>query len=204
MLAALLFGAAVAVSGICAFKDDVTTKASSRKIDDKGNVHYYDRKGHDYINGERVMDTWFYDKDHNFHAVKKGANSGKIYQDKYQDLMDLYDRENAEEKRKAIEWGDLGYTKYIKHLQIRGFAEVSTDKIIACLFQCAGEYRKFYWDGTGKTEFDIKHSAIGDYGVKITKEEFEGLNKSFGRGLANNIPWDSKVYHYYRDRLFNK
>lgn len=198
MLAALLFGAAIVVSGVCAFKDDVSTKASSRRVDEKGNVHYYDRKGQDYINGEKVIDTWFYDKDHNFHPVKKGANTGKIYQDKYQDTMDRLARESLENKKQAIEWGYLGYEKYIPQTQCWGFAEVSTDKIIACLFGVGKVYRKFYWSGIGTCKADIVHFAKGDYGVPISKEEYEGLDKSFGRGMADCWPAaDGKVSSYY-------
>nr|DAU18390.1 MAG TPA: hypothetical protein [Bacteriophage sp.] len=197
MLAALLFGAAIVVSGVCAFKDDVVTKADSRKIDDKGRVTYYDRRGNKYINGEKVIDTWFYDKDHNFHAVKKGANTGTIYQDKYQDSLDRCNNASLENKRKAIEWGHLGYEKYIPRLDCYGFAEVSTDKIIACLFNVGNVYRKFYWDGTGNTQFHIKDTAKGDYGIPITKEEYEGLYSSFGRLKASCWPSDKEVSHYY-------
>ena len=55
MLAALLFGAAIVVSGVCAFKDDVVTKADSRKIDDKGRVTYYDRRGNKYITVKKLL-----------------------------------------------------------------------------------------------------------------------------------------------------
>nr|DAE28966.1 MAG TPA: hypothetical protein [virus sp. ctmTa7] len=198
MLAALLFGAAIVVSGVCAFKDDVSTKASSRRIDEKGNVHYYDRKGQDYINGEKVIDTWFYDKDHNFHPVKKGANTGKIYQDKYQDNMDRLARESLENKKRAIKGGYLGYVKYIPQTKCWGFAEVSTDKIIACLFGVGKVYRKFYWSGIGTCEADIVHFAKGDYGVPISKEEYENLKKNFGDTYTASWPFsDDEVSDYY-------
>lgn len=201
MLAALLFGAAVAVSGICAFKDDVRIKTNSRKIDDKGRVTYYDRKGHDYINGERVVGSWFYDKDGHFHAIKKGVNTGTIYEDKYQNHIDEFDRIGRENKKQAIEHGWLGYKKYIPRLDCWGFAEVSTDKIIACLYEFDGEYRKFYWDGTG-TKYDVNHSSKNDYGISITKEEYDDLDRSIGRGLAGKYPKNDDVFYsiLYKNR----
>ena len=198
MLAALLFGAALTVSGICAFKDDIVTKADSRRVDDKGNVSYYDRRGNRYINGERIRRTYFVDENGKTHFVEKGADTGKIYRDKYQEVVNYYDKENAERKKEAIEFGFSGYLAYVKEFDYAqlGFTEISTGKIIACLFSWKDEYRKFYWNHKG---ISTKETDMGDYGIKITKKEYDDLMANTN-GLVACLPSDRKVYRYYMDK----
>ena len=61
MLGSLLFLGALGISGIHCGVENYQIKKESAKFDKNGNITYFDRKGQDYINHEKVYRSTQYD-----------------------------------------------------------------------------------------------------------------------------------------------
>lgn len=191
------FLAALGISGAKCAIEDSQIKHESRTIDEKGNVHYYDRQLRDYINGERVerIET----KDANgvtlFSTV--GANSHKIYNTSYgrgtQQLFEM----SEQNKQRSIEYGDLAYSQYNPYFERFVTTEIATGRTIICLFENISkdgkdEYRKWYYNSACQGKYDYNTTLKGDYGIIITKEEYKKLN--IISGSHRHIPSDHNIW----------
>lgn len=184
MLGSLLFFGALGISGILCLKDNIESKRDTFHFDDKGNSVYSDRLGQTHINGERTYQDVKYDRYGNRHCYTIGTNSKKIYSDSFDRDMERAMEWDKHEKENSLNWGYAAYDKYDPRFQRRVTTEIGTEKIIACLYEgysrdtMEKEYRKFYLKNPNPGIFDYNKTAIGDYGVVITKEEYDKLNVS--------------------------
>ena len=191
------FLAALGISGTKCAIEDSQIKHESRTIDEKGNVHYYDRQLRDYINGERVerIET----KDANgvtlFSTV--GVNSSKVYDTSYgrgtQQLLEYSERN----KQQNLKYGKNSYTQYNPYFGTFVTTEISSGRTITCLFDGKNHktgkkfYRVWYFRPECQGKFDYNATVEGDMGIEITKEEFDKLK--FGCLKCKSIPSDYNV-----------
>lgn len=206
-LGILLYGVASAIAGISRAVENEQTKARSRRVNEKGQVVCYDSKMNRYINGEKTYQYTEYDKYNHPHALTIGCDSGKVYEDRhdrYQKRMDDWTKSSYDH---AIEWGELAYTDYSDPRFDRVTREISTGKIITCLYETVSEtreteYRKFYLTDNLYKKFGKEawqHTEEGDYGIVITREEYYKLGGNIA--YTSHIPSDDKVLHYFWKRL---
>ena len=195
MLNALLYFGMRAICAIGNAIDNEDSKRQSRKIDINGNITCYGNDGRYYVNGEKTYTVVQSDKYNHQHRLTVGENSGVVYEDSFDKKMYWMRKDDDERKEMAIEMGKAAYEKYDPRFDMRLTVEMSTGKIIACLFKRKlkdgkMEYRKFYWDGTlGFTNWD--HTAKGDFGIVISEEEYNSLN-TIG-GTFSRVPSDVNV-----------
>ena len=195
MLGALLFFGVLGVSGIRAAYENYDMKKSSRKVDEKGNVHCYDRLCRDYINGERVQRIETMDKDGVTLYSTVGINSHKIYDTSYgrgtQQLFEM----SEHDKQKSIEYGKLAYVQYNPYFGRSVSTEIATGKTITCLFKWEyGDkhiYKKWYFRPECQGKLDYRETVKGDYGIDITKEEYYKLQTI--PPSYTSLPSDQKV-----------
>lgn len=171
----LIWGAATISEGI---ENAQAMSKPSYYLDD-GTPVYRDRKCQEYINGEKVVPKITKNVYGELNIQSVGERTGRVYFDPY--LAELkreekYDLEYLEESRKS---GELAYLKYHPVYKRRATTEISTGKVIACLYEdrVLNEYRKFYLTGTPS---NLYNTAPGDLGIVITKEEYDKLNIMFG------------------------
>lgn len=181
ILGVLGFLGALGVSGTKAAIEDVKMKSSSREVDEKGNVHSYDRLCREYINGERVERIIRYDKYGHQHCYTVGVQSKKIYSDTHDVFMERMKKEDEKALQMANKYGELAYNKYDPRFDKAVTTEISTGKVIVCLAETWNEkqkkqiYRKFY-EKPFPNKWDYNKTAEGDYGIDITEDEYKKLN----------------------------
>ena len=172
-LGLLIYGALRAVCGIGQAVENKQMKDYSYKIDEKGRPTWIDREGHRYINGERVIATYDYN---NHKLVYAGKNSGKVYYDPEQDLLNRMHKEDEEKKADELSRGKLAYLKYDSISKRRLTCEISTGKFIVELEgRSDGTYWKYYIEEDGH-HWIYFHKTENSPCVQITREEFDALN----------------------------
>ena len=190
-LGILLYGAMKTICGIGQAVENKQMKDYSYKIDEKGRPTWIDREGHQYINGERVVATYDYK---NQKLVYAGKNSGKVYYDYQQDLLNRRNTEDEEEKSDELSRGKLAYLKYDSISKRRLTCEISTGKFIAELEgRPDGTYWKYYIEEDGH-HWIVNRRAKGDHGIQITREKFDALNITLGTHHAFDA--NRKSYEY--------
>ena len=199
MLNALLYFGMRAICAVGNAIDNENSKRQSRKIDANGNVTCYGNDGRYYVNGEKTYTVVQTDKYDHQHYLTVGENSGKVYESSFDKKMQRMRKYDEEEYQKSLKTGKAAYNKYDPRFETPVTTEISTGKIIACLFKDDGrrtgkvECRKFYWDGT--TGFHgYTHTADGDLGVVISEDEYKSLN--IVCSTFSCIPSDITVYRY--------
>ena len=172
-LGILLYGALRAICGIGQAVENKQMKDYSYKIDEKGRPTWIDREGHQYINGERVVATYDYK---NQKLVYSGKNSGKVYYDPEQDLLNRMHKEDEEKKADELSRGKLAYLKYDSISKRRLTCEISTGKFIVELEgRSDGTYWKYYIEEDG-FHYIYFNKTKGSPCAQITREEFDALN----------------------------
>ena len=163
--------------------EDTQSKKNSACIDAHGNICSVGRTGKYYINGEETYRWTEYDKYGNQHNMNIGVNSGKVYTDSFDDEVKMRTQSDEIEKQHMLKLGYLAYNKYDFRFRQPVTTEIATGKVIAALCiehtedHHAGGYYKFYYkERTPHSSCDFDKSAIGDYGIKISKEEYDKLN----------------------------
>ena len=190
-LGILLYGAMKTICGIGQAVENKQMKDYSYKIDEKGRPTWIDREGHQYINGERVVATYDYK---NQKLVYAGKNSGKVYYDYQQDLLNRRNTEDEEEKSDELSRGKLAYLKYDSISKRRLTCEISTGKFIAELEgRPDGTYWKYYIEEDGH-HWIVNRRAKGDHGIQITREKFDALNIKPGTHHAYDV--NRRRYEY--------
>ncbi|MFR3158400.1 MAG: hypothetical protein ACLTOK_09000 [Anaerobutyricum soehngenii] len=189
----LIFGACCIGSAISCASDDAHAKRTSSFKDYNGNNVCFDRLGRKIVNGERTYQDVKYDQYGNRHNYTVGCSSNHVYGDEFDQQLARERKWDEIDKQQSIEHGKLAYLKYFPEKRKRQTCEISTGKYISCLYhECyADEYRKFY-----SFDDNLRTSAPGDYGVVITKEEYQKL-KIVGGTEANMPAWD--VVHKLQD-----
>lgn len=205
-LGLLLWGTLKAIGHIGCAVENAQSKKSTAHYDNKGNVVSNGYDGTTYYNGEKTYSWYETDKYGNDHYLTIGVNSGKVYSDSFDNQMSIMDKDNEERKARAIKRGRGTYMKYDPRFQCQVSTEVSTDRVIACLYKGSiepgkMEYRKFYINRQNPGRFGYNQSDPGDYGVIISKEEYDKLYEE--RGVTySGIPYDDDVWRYFSNRTF--
>lgn len=198
MLGALLFLGALGISGMKATYDDYEMKKISQRVDEKGNVHYYDRQCRDYINGERVQRVETQDPNGVTLYSTVGMTTNKVYDTSYGRGMQQLLAMSESNKQDEIKRGRLAYSQFNPYFGQFVTTEIATGRTITCLF--AGEnkktgecfYKKWYYRPECQGKYDYRNTVDGDYGIDITQEEYQKLNIRCG-GSHRNIPSDYSV-----------
>lgn len=179
MLGFLIGAGVLAIGGAVAAKDNIEMIHHTSKVDENGNLEYYDRKCRRYLNGERVHRTTSKDEDGVTLYQTVGTSSGKVYESSYgrgtQQLLE-YSEQN---KQLALKKGKNAYNQFYPYFGRFVTTEISTGKIITCLLEEYDRkaqkkiYRKWYYKPSqGKFH---NRTLPGDYGIEITKEEYNNL-----------------------------
>ena len=190
-LGLLIYGAMRAICGIGQAVENKQMKDYSYKIDEKGRPTWIDREGHQYINGERVVATYDYN---NHKLVYAGKNSGKVYYDYQQDLLNRRNTEDEEEKADELSRGKLAYLKYDSISKRKLTCEISTGKFIVELEGRSDvTYWKYYIEEDGHHWIYFNKTENSPC-VQITKEEFDALNIKPGTHHAYDA--NRKSYEY--------
>ena len=185
-------------SALSCWKDNVETKNMAASATDKGFIRTIDRHGRAMYNGEYVYTKTIEDGYGNSHEYVIGQNTGTVYDDYknwfYKDIEES-DRKYLEiEKRN----GFLAYLKYNYHYGKRITTEISTGKPIAYLIknERKGCYRKVYLPDIKPGEHHyLFEGEENDYGIPITKREFNLLNIPGGTHMVKKDITDySKPY----------
>ena len=178
--------------------EDSRSKRNSTFIDKKGNVCSFGRGGEYYINGEQTYRWTEIDKYDNEHNMIIGMHSGKVYRDSFDDEVKTRSQFDKMEKQHMLKLGYLAYNKYDFRFRQPVTTEISTGKVIAALCEeenedhSVGGYYKFYYkERTPHDSCDFNKSAIGDYGIKISKEEYDKLK--IPNATCHCIPSDPNV-----------
>lgn len=197
MLGSLIFFSMLGASGIKAAYDNYDMKKISRKVDEKGNVHYMDRLCRDYINGERVQRIETTDRNGVKLYSTVGVNSGTVYDTSYgrgtQQLFEM----SEHDKQENIKYGKNVYRQYNPYFGRSVTTEISTGRTITCLFSGKNSktgkefYRVWYFRPECQGKLDYNTTVDGDMGIEITKEEFNKLK--FGALTCTCMPSDYDV-----------
>lgn len=175
MIETLLFLGALGISGLSCLSDNHHCKKNSIHKEGDDTV-WYDRKGREIRNGEYTTYRIKEDKYGNIGGQVVGSKTGKVYSDSLADRYAFYKAEEDEEAKKAKKNGNLAYNKYYPQYNKAYTTEISTGKIISCLWEYQTEYkgpshyRKFYFDSaTMKVPMG---TAPGDMGIEISLHEY--------------------------------
>lgn len=199
MLGALLFLGVVGASAAKAAYDNYDMKKYTRKVDEKGNVHYMDRLCNDYINGEKVQRVETRDRNGVTLYSTVGMTTHKVYDTAYgrgtQQLLEYSERD----KQDNIKLGYNVYEQYNPYFGKIVTAEISSGRTITCLFSGKNRktgkefYRVWYFRPECQGKLDYNTTVEGDMGIEITKEEFNKLK--FGSLKCRSMPSDYNVVH---------
>ncbi len=205
MIGTLLFLTALGVSGLSCLSDNHYCKKTSIHKEGDDTV-WYDRKGREIRNGERTTYRVREDKYGNLGGQVVGVNSGRVYEDSLAKKYAFYKAEEDKEAQWAKENGNLAYNKYYPQYNKAYTTEISTGKIISCLWEykteCDGpsKYRKFYFDPATMTI--PKGTAPGDIGVEISLHEYVDLHGPL-MFTGDSFPYDSAVRRKLGDWLYS-
>lgn len=197
MLGNILFLGMMGISGLLGLRDNQDIKKKSLKYDKDMNLHYIDRFGEEYINGEKIKHIIEYDDNGNRHNYSVGIRSNKNYNDLFDNRIEQINNRNEEEKKKKLQYGYLAYNKYDLYFKEYVTTEIKTGKVITCLYSGFNEkthkkeYRKWYFQYDKQERKDYRKTLNGDYGIIISKEEYEKLDIS-GK-TCSGLPSDNEV-----------
>lgn len=180
LLGVLGFLGALGISGTkCAIENE-QSKNETMRIDENGNRVCYDRVGNKLFNGEKTYKHTRYDRYGNRHTYTVGVSSKKIYADSFDRRVAEMRKLEEGNREMALKRGKLAYNKYDPRFDNLVTTEISTGKVIACLYDHKKdgktEYRKFYFNNPNSNRWDYNKTAIGDEGVIITEEEYKKLD----------------------------
>lgn len=214
ILSGLLFGGAYAVSGVrCAIDNREAMSKPAYYLKD-GTPVYHDRLMNTYINGEKTYETSRRDEFGNNHTFTIGCNSKRIYRDSHQEEMDRRNAIAEQDKQNMIKLGKLAYLKYDDRFKRNITTEISTGRQIATLYALEEKniYRKFYiprdihkvcydpsiprdlwWCKNWPLNYYYWKPDEDDWGIPITKEEYDGLNIICG-SHSKGIVSDKVIY----------
>lgn len=202
MLGLLFLGIATGISAIGCCVDNKKAKDYSYKIDEQGRPTWIDRKGDQYINGEKTV--WKYGYKNN-KSVKVGVVTGKVYCDPEENQLRIFREDSERNREHCMKWGYTSYEKYVPELNKFVSCEMSTGKFIAKLDRKIENgkpvYRKYYLDidaikpknpisyipYTCEPTQPIWESMPGDEGIVISEEEFKSLNYWGGTHMGTHI-----------------
>ncbi|MDE6024932.1 MAG: hypothetical protein K2G45_05700 [Lachnospiraceae bacterium] len=178
----LLLGALLGISKIKDAIDNADAMSTPINHLDDGTPVYMNNKLDTYINGEKIVTKYAYDINGDLYLQRVGEISGRVYNDPVQNQLKIEkerDRKNLEFSKKL---GLLAYEKYNPKYKRQLTTEISTGKVIAVLYKLGDEYRKFYLNEKCSS---YNKSAPGDFGILISKEEYNKLNIVCSHG---NLP----------------
>lgn len=196
LLGVLGFLGALGISGTkCAIENE-QSKNETLRIDENGNRVCYDRVGNKLFNGEKTYQHTRYDRYGNRHTYTVGVNSKKIYADSFDRRVAKMRKFEEENKKVALRYGKLAYNKFDPRFNRLVTTEMSTGKVIACLFKSilndgTTEYRKFYCNNPNPNGWDYNKTTTGDEGIIITEEEYKKLDVV--GATYSNLPSDFDV-----------
>lgn len=179
--------------------DNESMKRYSTKYDDNGNRHYIDNKCREYINGERIYNSSYTDKDGVYHRTEIGINTGKTYTDYVSPSEQRKKKFDDEEKEHWRKEGVPVYLQYNPRFKRKVTTEFATGKVVAAvvwyhnIFTKENHWVKFYVKPDAKEwEYDVPDEY--DKGIEITKEEAESYDRLLGKthsGMAyRNKIWE--------------
>ena len=196
LLGVLGFLGALGISGTkCAIENE-QSKNETMRIDENGNRVCYDRVGNKLFNGEKTYQHTRYDRYGNRHTYTVGAKSNKIYADSFDRRVAKMRKFEEKNKKVALRYGKLAYNKFDPRFNRLVTTEISTGKVIACLFKSilndgTTEYRKFYCNNPNPNGWDYNKTTTGDEGIIITEEEYKKLDVV--GATYSNLPSDFDV-----------
>lgn len=155
-------------------------KDYSYKINENGEETWLDFDCNQYVNGEKLVGKLERKPDGQLYRLEVGKFSGKVYVDPYENTMSRMDKENIERKKSSEKYGLLTYEKYHREYHCSISTEISTDKIITCIYGRNDKkiYRKWYLGQQKPDKYNNRPLPDeDDFGVPITKEEYEKLER---------------------------
>ncbi len=188
-----LFGALwLALQGAAGIHESIEKKEALSKpsytASETGQPVYHDNNMRAYgRNGEKLDARYTTMPNGELRIQMVGKRSGIVYEDSYARKMQRINERDAEELKREKKYGHLAYLKYHEMYKNRYTTEISTGKIIAAIYgnDFSGTYRKFYLKGNEKL-YSRTDAAEGDYGIPITKEEYQKYDIS--GGIHSKIP----------------
>lgn len=174
------FGALwLALQGAAGIHESIEKKEALSKpsytASETGQPVYHDNNMRAYgRNGEKLDARYTTMPNGELRIQMVGKRSGIVYEDSYARKMQKINERDAEELKSAKKYGKLAYLKYHEMYKNRYTTEISTGKIIAVIYEndFSSTYRKFYLKGNEKI-YSRTDAAEGDYGIPITKEEYQ-------------------------------
>ena len=129
-------------------------------------------------NGEKLEPRYLKNPDGSLRIQMVGKRSGIVYEDDYLKKIKRMEALDEDHLRRAKEYGDLAYLKYDARYGRSLTTEISTGKIIAALYDVPskGIYRKFYLKNMPVSQHIRTEADSDDFGIPITKFEYEKLN----------------------------
>lgn len=197
MFGALIFLGVVGISAAKASYDNYEMKKTSKRIDENGNVRYYDRLCRDHINGERVQRVTSLDPDGVTLYNTVGVKTGKVYDTSYGRNFHNLMKFSEDDKQMSIKFGKNAYTQWNPYFERLVTTEISSGRTITCLWAGYNHitkenfYRKWYFRPECQGKFDYNKTVEGDTGIEITEEEYKKLKISAPSYISS--PSDSEV-----------
>lgn len=173
-------------------------KKLTSEYDKNGNLHYIDNECREYINGERVKKITTEDANGLPLYSTVGVTSSKVYETSYGRGTERLLEYSEDNKQRSIKNGKLAYGQFNPYFGTTVLTEISTNRTITCLFtwqppRSNDVYRKWYFRPDCQGKSDYNRTVKGDYGIEITKEEYEKLNVV--GCLVSHMPSDDDVFH---------
>lgn len=188
-----------AIGGIHDHIDNMETINRTTQTLSNGRTMYMDNECRFYIDGEQVYHDGFTDENGKYHEIEVGFKSKKIYRDLFEEECKKYEKQNEENKQKAIKKGMKAYVAYHPRTPCikPKTTEISTGKIIYALTRARNGKSTKEYAAPQKKDGYISDILDGT-GVKIpiTSEEFDALNDIMGSHYVSD---DYRcIYEYYR------
>lgn len=191
----LVFGAILAGSAIKAGIDNAKSMSKPRYYWKNGTPIYFDRFGHQWTNGERIVEK--YDI-HRKSTLYVGAKSGKVYRDTQKEYLDEREREAEESKKVALKYGKLAYVCYHPKAKDYRLREISTGKFI---YEVSTDgylpYEKVYANENMQYHFEFAPRNRKESTVIIDEKEARGLYL----GDLKDLYYDGKMSEDEYNRL---
>ena len=175
----------------CLSKPAYTAKETGRQI-------YYDNKMRAYGNNrEKLEPRYTKAPDGSLRIQMVGNRSGIVYKDNWAKKMQRWEENDERELKNQEKYGKLAYNKYHMMFEKPVTTEITTGKVITCLYKGTDPdtkkpvYKKWYFHPECQGKYDYNRTAKGDYGIDITEEEYDKLNILCK--TCTNLPTDGQV-----------